>query len=275
MAVQKSVAAASEIHDIRWKKMKQAFGKLHQQDSPLILSNVWDVASAKVAEKLGFQAIGTSSGAIATSLGYADGEEISFAELKYIVGRITSTTNIPLTVDLEAGYSRNPLEIADHILQLQALGIAGINIEDSLVGQKRYLLEAHAFKVHLEAIVSALGNTAKTLFINVRTDTFLLNHQNPIQETILRAHQYEQAGASGLFVPCMQNKRDIQLITQATHLPINVMCMPELPSFSTLHSLGIKRISMGNFIFNRMLGRLEEELKGVLLAESFEHVFQA
>lgn len=254
--------------------MKQTFEKLHQQHAPVLLCNVWDVASAKIAEKLGFQAIGTSSGAIATSLGYSDGEEISFSELKYIVSRITSTTNIPLTVDLEAGYSRNPLEVADHISQLRDMGVVGINIEDSLVEQERYLLEANAFRVHLEAIVTALGKTAKRLFINVRTDTFLLNCPNPIQETITRAHQYEKAGADGLFVPCIQNKGDIQQITHATRLPINVMCMPELPAFSTLQNLGVKRISMGNFIFNKMLGHLENDLQQVRSAETFQSVFQ-
>ena len=61
------------------------FKNLHHQDAPLLICNVWDVASAKAAEKLNFKAIGTSSGAIASMLGYIDGEEMSFEELEYIV----------------------------------------------------------------------------------------------------------------------------------------------------------------------------------------------
>ena len=57
------------------------FKELHQQAAPIIICNVWDVPSAKAAQQLNFQAIGTSSGAIASMLGYKDGEE----ELAYIL----------------------------------------------------------------------------------------------------------------------------------------------------------------------------------------------
>ena len=63
---------------------KMTFKELHQQETPLLICNVWDVASAKTAEKLGFKAIGTSSAAIATLLGYDDGENMSFEELYYV-----------------------------------------------------------------------------------------------------------------------------------------------------------------------------------------------
>ena len=106
------------------------FKNLHEKETPLLICNVWDVESAKIAQQLNFKAIGTSSGAIATMLGYKDGEEISFNELEYIVGRITKTTNIPLTVDLEAGYSREPNKIVEHIKRFEQLGVVGVNIED-------------------------------------------------------------------------------------------------------------------------------------------------
>ncbi len=81
-----------------------SFKKLHEQRNPLVICNVWDVASVKTAEKLNFQAIGTSSAAIATMLGYEDGEQMSFSELTYIVKRIMKNTELPVTVDIEMGY---------------------------------------------------------------------------------------------------------------------------------------------------------------------------
>ncbi len=51
----------------------KTFNELHFQDSPLFLANVWDVKSALTFQKLGFKALGTSSAAIATSMGYEDG----------------------------------------------------------------------------------------------------------------------------------------------------------------------------------------------------------
>lgn len=113
------------------------FHELHQNADPLILCNVWDVASAKVAEKSGFQAIGTSSAAIASMLGYEDGEKIKFEELCYFVKKIAKSTSLPLSIDLEAGYSRTPTEIIKHIKILSTYGVVGINIEDSILNEER------------------------------------------------------------------------------------------------------------------------------------------
>ena len=60
------------------------FSALDHQNSPILLCNVWDVMSAKVAQKLNFSVIGTSSSAMAAMLGYRDGEEITFQELEFL-----------------------------------------------------------------------------------------------------------------------------------------------------------------------------------------------
>ena len=79
------------------------FKELHQQGEAIVIGNVWDAASACIAEKVGYQAIGTSSAAIASSRGLEDGESISFDEIFKIVQEIISKTSIPLTVDIEGG----------------------------------------------------------------------------------------------------------------------------------------------------------------------------
>lgn len=58
------------------------FKNLHNQDNPLLICNVWDAKSAQIAERLGFQAIGTSSAAIAAMLGYEDGENMLSSVVK-------------------------------------------------------------------------------------------------------------------------------------------------------------------------------------------------
>ena len=118
----------------------------------MLIGNVWDVPSAKTAERLNFQAIGTSSSAIAELLGYNDGEEMTFSELEYFVKRIAMHTNLPLSVDLESGYSRKPKEIMDNIKRLWDLGVVGINIEDSIVDENRKLLNADDFSKTLANI---------------------------------------------------------------------------------------------------------------------------
>ncbi|MEL7220609.1 MAG: isocitrate lyase/phosphoenolpyruvate mutase family protein [Bacteroidota bacterium] len=251
------------------------FNQLHAQGSPLLICNVWDVASAKTAQKLNFKAIGTSSGAMANMLGYQDGEEMSLGELVYMVERITQSVNLPLTVDLEAGYSRTPTEIAEHIIQLAHLGVVGVNLEDSIVNEKRELVAAASFAKLLQEVATIVKQHQSSIFINVRTDTFLLNIPNKLEETLARGHIYEQAGADGLFVPCVENEKDINTIIQGTILPLNVMCMPALPDFNTLAALGVRRISMGNFVFNHINHQLKKTLKDILHHHSFQNLFHS
>lgn len=250
------------------------FKNLHNQDKPLLIANVWDIPSAKIAEKLNFQAIGTSSSAIASLLGYQDGEEIPFSELEYIVKRIVTNSNLPLSVDLESGYSRKSTEIADHIKRLSQLGVVGINIEDSIITNgKRVVLNADDFAKTLADIKQHLEFENIPIFINVRIDTFILLQENIVEETKKRIQLYQNAGVHGIFTPCIEKETDIKEIVNSTNLPLNVMCMPNLPDFNTLTQLGVKRISMGNFIFDKMYNQFEQITKTVISQKSFKSVF--
>ncbi|TRX48302.1 isocitrate lyase/phosphoenolpyruvate mutase family protein [Fulvivirga sp. M361] len=250
------------------------FKDLHHQTHPLLICNVWDVASARGAEKINFQALGTSSSAIASMLGYKDGEQMSFVELEYIVKRIVSNVSIPVSVDLESGYSRDVSKIIDHIQRLAHLGITGINIEDSLVENKRTLLEAENFAKTLSSVKAQLKDDGIDIFLNVRTDAFLLQHPDPVKETCSRILLYEKSGADGIFTPCIEKEGDIKHIVETTDLPVNVMCMPDLPDFDTLRSLGVKRISMRNFLFDHIQKGFKNTLKSVSAQGSFNPVFK-
>lgn len=243
-------------------------------EPPLIIANVWDVASSKTASELGFKAIGTSSGAIAEMLGYEDGEKLSFDELLYIVKRITSCVSIPLNVDIEAGYSREPIVVVEHIQKLADLGITAVNIEDSVVKTKREIQDPIEFSRFLDTVSNSLIKSSYNVFLNVRTDTYLLNKNKKLEETIIRSKSYQNAGAHGLFVPCLTDKNDIKEIAQSISLPLNVMCMPDLPDFKTLYNLGVQRISMGNFIYKKTNEQLKRELDKILINDSFKSIFK-
>ncbi|KAF7781030.1 hypothetical protein PRUB_b0114 [Pseudoalteromonas rubra] len=241
----------------------QAFKQLHQQTTPFLLANVWDAASAKAAQQAGYQALGTSSAAVASVLGYDDGEQMSFDELLFLVARISRATDLPLSVDIEAGYSRDPQTIAKHIQQLAQLGVVGVNLEDSQVNTVRTLTDADEFAARLKAVRHELAAQQIDIFINVRCDAFLLGLDNAREEAMHRAHKYQQAGADGLFLPCITQQADIQAITETCQLPLNVMAMPDLTNFDTLSALGVKRISMGNFAFEGMYTHLNTQLQAI------------
>ena len=249
------------------------FSSLHQQPTALLIANVWDVPSAIAAKELGFKAIGTSSAAIASMLGYQDGENMPFEDLLFIVKRIREATNLPLSVDIESGYSTKPDEVVNNINQLVACGVVGINVEDSYVSENRNLKDEHEFANFLSSIKHSLHEKGIQLFINVRTDTYICGVPNTLEQTIKRAKLYQSVGADGIFVPCITNNTEISLLTQAVSLPINVMCMPELSDFESLSNLGVKRISMGNFVFDQQQVGLKKTLSHILEVNSFSPIF--
>lgn len=250
------------------------FTELHTQSTPLLIANVWDVASAKAAQQAGYRALGTSSAAMADMYGYADGDGLSFQELRHMIERILACSPLPLTVDMEQGYGKCTQAILDNVLALAELGVAGINLEDSRVQHgQRTLQDAAEFARILRACRQQLDDRHLPLFINVRTDTFLLGIEDARENTLSRGLLYAEHGADGLFVPCITDPADISAVVDAVPLPLNVMCMPALPSFSTLTALGVKRISMGNALHQRGKDSLERLFSTIIKNHSFEAVF--
>lgn len=250
------------------------FTQLHHQSAPLLIANVWDVPSALAAQRAGYQALGTSSAAIAEMLGYPDGEEMSFAELHYIVGRIRTATMLPLSVDIESGYAVSVDGIVNNVLQLSALGVAGINLEDSHVRDgRRELLDAELFAERLREVREGLAAHRVSLFLNVRTDPFLLGIPDALSVTLSRASLYANHGADGLFVPCVHRPDDIAALVRQTALPLNVMAVPRLADFAALAELGVRRISMGNAVHSALQTQLNRLLLSLRLQQSFAGVF--
>ena len=66
----------------------RAFQQLHSQSFTFVLPNAWDSSSARVFQESGFKAIGTTSAGIAMSLGYSDGENISFKKMLEVIKMI-------------------------------------------------------------------------------------------------------------------------------------------------------------------------------------------
>jgi 2-methylisocitrate lyase-like PEP mutase family enzyme len=251
------------------------FKNLHRAKQPLVICNVWDGASAQIAEQIGFTAIGTSSAAIAKSLGKEDGENVLFEELLSVVMSISRSSGLPLTVDIESGYGDSAESIVENISELAKLGVLGVNIEDSkLVQGERLLCNAAEFANRLSVIKTELACQGVNMFINVRCDTYLLNVEEPLKDSIERTSMYQSAGADGIFLPCLKAEHDIRAIVESTELPVNVMCVPDLPDFNVLEELGVKRISMGNFVHEAMLSSLSSMLTSIVAEKSFRPLFK-
>ena len=101
----------------------ETFKNLHEQPEALLLGNAWNAHSARQLEENGFKAIGTSSTALSYALGYDDGEGMSFAELLYTLKRIVASVRVPVSADIEFGYSTTVAGLLENIDKLHDAGI--------------------------------------------------------------------------------------------------------------------------------------------------------
>ncbi|AZP12409.1 isocitrate lyase/PEP mutase family protein [Undibacterium parvum] len=227
------------------------FRDLHFTDSPLLLPNAWDAASAILFQQAGARAIATSSAALAWSLGYADGGALPSDELLAALKRMQRVLQVPLTLDLEDGYSDNPAEVAALVLAIARCGVAGINLEDA--AKPSTLLQEK-----LVAIRAALGDTP--LFINARTDVYLRQlAQGDAALAMCRERllEYRAAGADAAFIPGMSRLQDVASIAADIEMPLNLMTLPDMPAISDLFAAGACRFSVGPALFQASYGRAQ------------------
>lgn len=248
----------------------QQFKQLHHQTGLFLIPNAWDAASAKKYEEAQFPAIATASAAVAGSLGYEDGEGMPFEDYLVIIRCIKASVNVPVSVDLEMGYGETPEAVYTNLQQLVDLGIAGINIEDS---RGKVLQDADAFAHKITFLKNKLAAAHQELFFNVRCDTYLRDVPDKQAETLKRLKLYENTGADSIFLPFAIQPDDITAAVNATSLPVSLMCFPGLPDFKELAELGIKRVSMGPFLFNKVYSEIVPLLQTIRNEDNFAPLF--
>jgi len=253
----------------------EIFRMLHNQSKPLLLGNAWDIQSARILQKAGYPAVATSSAALARSAGYDDGEKIPFKELLFTVEKLAGALTVPLSVDMEKGYSRDIFKIIDHISALADAGAVGINIEDSIVTPSGRILDSSdEFSKKISTIKNHLEKSKRKIFINARTDGYILKIDHCLETSIERAKLYSQAGADGIFVPFVKEEEDIRAIASSINLPLNVLSMADLPDYERLAALGVKRISMGSAIFTNTYAYFEKLAARINAEKSIALLFQ-
>lgn len=239
--------------------MDTQFHQLHH-DGLLILTNVADATGASIVEQLGCKAVATSSAAVAWAHGYPDGNALPLERLISTVESIARVISVPLTVDIEAGYSDDLARVAEVIDAVIAAGAVGINIED---GASPPELLAHKIEIARQV---AERRQVK-LFINARTDVYLkglVPAEDRVAETLRRAALYQAAGADGLFAAGVTAEYEIAALCQGTSLPVNVLGLPGLPSLDELKALGVRRLSAGSGIAEFLYGAMASLAKSFL-----------
>jgi 2-methylisocitrate lyase-like PEP mutase family enzyme len=234
---------------------------LHSAPDILVLANVWDVVSARVvAATEGVRALATASHSIAATFGYEDGENIPLDLHLDMVGRIVTAVDLPVTMDMEAGYG-DPGETTRRAIEL---GVVGANLED----QMKPLDEAVAA---VEAVLAAGRDAGIDFVLNARTDAFVRAAQDAdrgqvLAEAIRRGQAFLDAGATVVFVPGVVAREEIGALVDALGpQKLTLISVPgrSLPA-RELQDLGVARVSTGPFTQRVALTALQDAAADVV-----------
>lgn len=255
--------------------MARRLRELHQGPDVLVLANAWDAGSAALLAALpGVRALATTSAGVAAAHGVPDGELLALDHTLALVARICRTVDVPVSVDLEAGYGNRPEDVADSVASVIEAGAAGVNLEDGDPAREDRLLPPSEHAERISAACSAADQLDTPIVVNARTDVYWRGIGAPddrLAETARRLRLYADAGADCLFVPGFprnaasatgagaaagartgpQRQREMigDLVAHLDGVPLNLLAgSTDLPVHE-LRALGVRRLSVGSALY--------------------------
>jgi 2-methylisocitrate lyase-like PEP mutase family enzyme len=238
---------------------------LHRPGAPLLLPNAWDVPTARAVVAAGYPVVATTSAGVAGTLGYADHEGAPAEEMLAAAARIARSVDVPVTVDAEAGYGMDPVEL---VAALRGAGAAGCNLEDTdhAGGRMRDPDEQAAW---LSAVRCAAAQDDYPLVLNARVDTFLgpfLAGAGPgtqdalVDDAVRRANAYLRAGVDCVYPIGLWEADALRRFVAQVDGPVNIVRLPPAPSLDALAALGVARVSWGLLLYHEALERFANRL---------------
>lgn len=252
-----------------------AFRALHERDAAFILPNPWDVGTARLLERLGFEALATTGAGYAFSRGCRDatlGRDRMLAHVEEIV----AASDLPVSADLESGFGDAPETVADTIRLGAERGLVGASIEDSRHERGGGLYDPSLAVERIHAAAQAASALPFTFTLTARCENFLIGNPD-LDDTIERLRAYQEAGAHVLYAPGLTTREEITRVAASVDRPINVvMGLVGAPfSVSDLSAMGVKRISLGSTLARTALGAFLRASREMLEQGTFSFAEEA
>lgn len=221
------------------------FQALHRRTGAFLIPNPWDSGSARILTGLGFEALATSSAASAAVRGRRDGK-LSPEEALAHARALVNATPLPVSADLENGFSHTPEGVAHTVLLAAQAGLVGCSIEDSTGDKDKPLYDIRLASERIEAATKAARSLPFRFTLTARAETFVRGRPD-LDETIKRLVAYEQAGADVLFAPALPDLAAVRAVCSAVSKPVNFMVGVRGKSFTLaqLVEAVVKRVSFG------------------------------
>jgi 2-methylisocitrate lyase-like PEP mutase family enzyme len=222
---------------------RAAFRRLHESGF-FVLPNPWDLGSALHLQTMGFKALASTSSGFALTLGKPD-YGVTRDELLDHLRSLANAIDLPFNADFEGGYAVEPEGVAANVRLAVETGVAGLSIEDRVVGGDPGLLELDLAVERMKAARAAIDQDASGVVLVGRCEGYLVG-QPDLAATIARLQAYGAAGADCLYAPGPRTKEDIAAIVKAVDpIPVNVLLMGAGPKLAELADLGVRRASTG------------------------------
>lgn len=248
------------------------FRGLHQQQNAFVIANAWDAGSARVLAGLGFNALATSSGASAGTLGRRDGmvtREEALAQARAIV----TATDLPVSADLEKGFGDAPEIVAETIGLAAEVGLVGCSIEDATGQIEKPLFDIEHAIERIHAAAEAARSLPFSFALTARAENFLRDNPD-LDDTIKRLQAFEKAGADVLFAPGLPDLASVREVCSAVSKPVNFMVGIKGKSFTVgeLESVGVKRISLAASLYRAAMTGLVDAALEIIEKGTFEYL---
>jgi 2-methylisocitrate lyase-like PEP mutase family enzyme len=223
------------------------FRALHQRAGIFVMPNPWDAGTAKLLADFGFEAIATSSAALAWTIAKPDATGGVTREIAIEHARILGeASGLPVNGDFESGYGNTPAEVAETIKRTIDAGVAGCSIEDQDQSSGGLYSLDDALRRFSAAKEAAIKSGADFVLTG-RCEVMFSKHVDPIGEAVRRLKAYEAAGADVAYAPGLTKEAEVNAVVEAVKVPVNVLggLGGVSNDIAALEKLGVKRVSIG------------------------------
>jgi len=220
-----------------------AFRGLHEAGC-FVMPNPWDVGSAVALERMGFEALATTSAGFAWTLGRPDRGARLDEALEHL-RIVAAAVYVPLNADFEGGYAIEPEQVAANVKLAAATGIAGLSIEDSTGDEDEPLYGFELAVERVRAARQAIDETGSGVVLTGRSEGFVVGRPD-LEETIRRLKAYADAGADCLYAPRIETAEQVSAVVAAVApKPVNLLANAPFTTVEKAAALGVRRISVG------------------------------
>ena len=227
----------------------ERFHALHRGAEPFILANAFDAGSARILAGLGFEALATTSGGFAGTLGRCDGEVTRDEALDH-ARAVVDAVDLPVSADLENGFGHEPEAAAKTVTQAAEAGLVGCTIEDYTGDADNPFYDREMAAERIAAAAEAAGSVGFRFTLTARSECFIRGLPD-LDEVIARLQAYERAGADVLMAPALPNMAAVGAVCRAVSKPVNFMAGVAGKSFpvADLAAAGVRRISLATSLY--------------------------